>query len=69
MPKVTVDGKTMIEPDITINGTALNFAQAMTVRVAIETFAMSAADPEMGEIGQAYRARIEEIRQMMYKAR
>ena len=33
-----------VEPSITINGHALTFAQAMTVRVALSNFAMFLAD-------------------------
>ena len=60
------------EPDITISGVALNFAQSMTMRVAIESFAMSLAaglgDDETGKaIGAGYKARIGEIRELMQR--
>lgn len=56
---------TMVEPDITINGAELTFAQSMTVRVAVSSFAIGLQDPEhveaLGPIGLAYQARIREI--------
>jgi len=36
-----------VEPDITINGRTLSFAEAMAVRVAIGSFRISLSDPEM----------------------
>ncbi len=62
------------EPHITINGEALNVAQAMAVRVAIESFASSLqeenslGDDEHGRtMVKGYRQRIDEIRTYMYK--
>jgi len=54
------------EPAITINGHVLTSAQAATVRCAIEAFASTASDPEVGAIGPVYLDRIREIRRMMY---
>ena len=54
------------EPAITINGRVLTPAQAATVRCAIEAFASTASDPEVGAIGPVYLDRIREIRRMMY---
>ena len=52
------------EPEIIVNGIALTVGQAMTV--ALETFAISLmGDSDMGDIGRAYMARINEIRPMM----
>jgi hypothetical protein len=59
----------LVEPEITINGQTLNFAQAMTVRVAIESFAMSIAAMSAREregIFDGYRARIDEIREYIF---
>jgi hypothetical protein len=55
----------MVEPEITINGASLNFAQAMTVRVALESFAMWIAelpDKERTGVMENYQARMVEIR-------
>ena len=57
----------MTEPDITINGVKLNQAQAMTVRCAIESFAIvltadKAKTDRAAAIEQAYLDRILEIR-------
>lgn len=43
----TQDGHT--EPDITINGRQLTFAECMTVRVAVSAFIMQIQDPKMRE--------------------
>ena len=56
----------MNEPDIAINGHVLTPAQAMTVRCAIEAFASTVLDTEVGDIGPVYLDRIREIRRMMY---
>jgi hypothetical protein len=55
------------EPAITINGHVLTLAQVTTVRCAIEAFASTASDPEVGAIGPVYLDRIREIRRMMYQ--
>ena len=62
------------EPDITINGTALTFAQAMTLRVAAEKFLMEMDDPTaLGDDGHGrtmvknYGERLVEILQLMHK--
>lgn len=60
------------EPQIAINGLALTTAEAMTVRVAIESLATSLMTDGLGddEAGIAmvagYLAAIEKIRQRMY---
>lgn len=59
------------EPAITINGQPLDVGQSMTVRVAIETFAMCLEDGMMDDANDkalvaAYRARIVEIRRLMH---
>jgi hypothetical protein len=63
----------MSEPTITINGGVLSEGQAMTVRVALETFALSLFHEGLGQdatgtaICRGYLARIEEIRGMMFR--
>ena len=60
------------EPRITVNGHVLTVAQAVTMRVALEGFAMSldseglGDDPHGVEMSRAYLERIAEIRQVMY---
>jgi hypothetical protein len=60
------------EPAIAINGVRLTDPQAMTVRVALESFAITLATEGLGadEHGRlmvaAYEAQIREIRAMMY---
>jgi hypothetical protein len=48
-----------VEASITINGVLLTFAEAMTVRVAVSSFAMYVAHPEnreeLGAIADGYR--------------
>lgn len=59
------------EPDIVVNGVALSEAQAMTVRVALESFS-SHLDDGLGNDrhGQImvllYRSRLKEIRKALY---
>jgi hypothetical protein len=57
------------EPTITINGTTLTNAQAMAVRVAVSNFQMECAEPEfregIGEIADAYQARLGEVVRLM----
>lgn len=61
------------EPRITINGQALTPAQAMTVRVAVESFAMDLDSNGLGSDGhglamiQLYKARINEIRRAIFR--
>ena len=63
------------EPEITINGRRLTTAEAMTVRVALETLAFSVADDGLGEdetgraIAAGYLRAIESIRADMYAKR
>lgn len=59
----------MVEPDIVINGTALSFGQAMTVRVAIENFALfisGLSAEERTAVFDNYMARINEIREYIF---
>lgn len=57
------------EPAILINGTQLNTAQAMTLRVALSSFLhdLSEGDfmKDLGEIGPAYQARAREVIKIM----
>ena len=57
-----------MEPKIIINDQPLNNAQAMTMRVAVENFAMDLFDrrEDENEIDKLYLERISEIREMMY---
>ena len=56
------------EPNITINGVKLTQGQAMTMRVALESYALEMQTTGLGEhehgrrMSQAYLARIREIR-------
>ena len=60
------------EPIITVNGIRLTDAQAMTVRVAIESFAMSLKTDGLGDDAHGknmvalYRDRISEMRRFIY---
>lgn len=62
-----------IEADVTINGTQLTKAQSMTLRVALESFAMSLSHDGLGndehgeKMAAAYLARASEIRESMYR--
>jgi len=61
------------EPIKAVNGVRLTVGQAMTLRVALETFAMSLNDglgnDEHGKnMMAAYRARVIELRRIMYGA-
>lgn len=54
------------EADIVISGQQLTFAQSMTVRVAIESFAGEIYDnSDYGDIGELYLKRIKEIRALI----
>ena len=61
------------EPTITINGVPLVDGQAMTVRVAIESFASHLHEDGLGEdetgraITKGYLARIDEIRGLIFR--
>lgn len=61
----------MVEANITINGNPLSVGQAMTIRVAIESFAIDIDATGLGEddhgqrMTEAYLARIREIRELM----
>lgn len=61
------------EPNIVINGCELTPSQAMTLRVAMESFAMDIAADGLGDdyhgkvMSQAYLAHVSDIRKVMYK--
>lgn len=59
----------MVEAEVTINGVALGFSQAMTLRVAIGSFAMFCSDPEnaaaLGPAAAGYLARCGEIERLI----
>lgn len=69
------DHKELREAQIVINGVELNFAQSMTIRVAIASFLMDLEDPDhLGEdehgriMTQGYRTRATEIQNIIFKA-
>lgn len=57
------------EANITINGTPLTQAQAMSLRVAVTSFRFELHEPELaeglGEIGQMYDACLIEVEQLL----
>lgn len=58
------------EPNITVNGTTLTLAQAMTVRIALQTFAIGLADglgdDDAGKaIAKGYLAAIRAINELI----
>jgi hypothetical protein len=61
----------MAEPTITINGTTLTYGQAMTMRVALESFAIDLRTAGLGGdvhglmMVEGYTAAIQVIRQLM----
>lgn len=61
------------EPSITVNGTELTMSQAMTMRDALETFALTLEKEGLGKdetgknICKGYLARIDEIRKLIFK--
>lgn len=63
----------MSEPEITINGVPLTDTQAMTIRVAIENFAIDLNDAGLGEdehgkvMTRRYLQAIQEIRRAIFK--
>lgn len=61
--------KQVPEPQITVNGHELTEGQAMTLRVAMEEFAVILSDKkfakQLGMVGDNYFDRIEEIRNYM----
>lgn len=62
----------MDEPNITINGKQLTIGQAMTIRVALESFCMSLWSEGLGDdahgkaMTEGYLARAAEIRALMF---
>jgi hypothetical protein len=58
-----------VEADITVNGQKLTFAQSMTVRVALQTFAqtLEQVGDMMGQTGVNYWDRIEEINALLMR--
>jgi len=70
VPDTNVTGSD--EATIGINGTWLTYGQSMTVRVAIETFAMQVSQMGLGDdptgkgIAANYLARVQEIRELLY---
>lgn len=57
------------EPEVFINGVKLNFAQSMTLRVAISGFRSDMLEPDAlggSDIAPLYAARAREIEQLMF---
>lgn len=57
---------TLAEADVMVNGIELNFAQSMTLRVALSSFLMCCNAVELGEIGPLYAARCREILELIH---
>lgn len=57
------------EPEIVINGVKLDFAQAMSVRVAVTQFRYDLAEPEhrkaLGPIGDSYDKNLAQVERIM----
>jgi hypothetical protein len=71
--KLSKDGREESkEPTITINGQVCTDAMAMTIRVALEGFAMDLKEHGLGDdvhgktMVQLYQARIDEIRKLIF---
>jgi hypothetical protein len=66
-------GDRTLEASITIEGVPLSYSQSMTVRVALEVFAMSLHDDGLGDdlrgkaLHQGYLARLAEVRALIRK--
>jgi hypothetical protein len=63
-----------VEPTIAVNGHTLNQAQAMTVRVALESFAALLSEPyalgtdgHARELTELYKMRLAQVQMMMYE--
>lgn len=56
----------MAEADVWVNDTSLDFAQSMTLRVAIGSFLMSCKEVDLGEIGPLYAERCQEILKIIH---
>jgi hypothetical protein len=62
------------EPEVVINGVELSEGEALTLRVALETFALQLSDEEfcteLGEqLSKNYRARLQDIRAKIFARR
>lgn len=61
----------MVEADITINGQTLNFAESMTLRVAISCFLMSLTSEEgrtlLGPIADGYVVHLGNVQTYLFK--
>jgi hypothetical protein len=74
MDQMTDEPGGFYEPPITINGYKLTTAQAMTLRVALQTFGMSLAQSGLGNdanglaLTKAYTERAREINAIYQKA-
>lgn len=57
----------LTEADVFVNGKMLNFAQSMTLRVALSSFLMCCNDDSLEEIGKLYAARCREILEIIHE--
>lgn len=60
------------EADITISGVQLNFAQSMTVRVAVANMLLELQDPNhreaLGAVAEGYGARLLEVQSLILRS-
>jgi len=61
--------RTMTEADVTVNGVELDFAQSMTLRVAVSSFLMCCGDASLGAIGPLYAERCWEILKIVHSGK
>lgn len=61
------DNESMYEADVEVNGVKLDFAQSMTIRVAVSSFMMCCKDPALGKIGPLYAERCREILKIIHE--
>lgn len=58
-----------VEPTVVINGRELSFAEAMALRVAVQTFALQLSSPVMrdglAQLGRHYQQHLTSIERMM----
>ena len=57
---------TLTEADVVVNGVPLDFAQSMTLRVALSSFLMCCQDEALGAIGPLYAQRCEEMLKLIH---
>lgn len=69
MPVRTIEDMEWVEPDITINGVELSFAQCMTLRIALTAFifTMQEDHPNNTKLRQIYMKHVDAISKIMAK--